>query len=127
MGACEYARVITTAWDAKASRLGVSPSFEPRNPIRSARVVSRVIRIMLGDFETGEEEIFAAPAIKPVGRAATKISRAMKRVCGKFLLRFWLWTERPGLRRLCVASAKPFGFGSFLGCFFPTAQLLVHL
>ena len=33
---------------AKASRLIVSPRFAPRNPIRSARVVSSVIKTMLG-------------------------------------------------------------------------------
>ncbi len=47
-GTCAYARVNTTDCLAKASRFGVSPRCDPRNPIRSARVVSRVIRIMLG-------------------------------------------------------------------------------
>src|SRR5581483_5998152 len=36
---------------ATSSRLGVRPFFEPRNPMRSARVVSSVIRMMLGRWE----------------------------------------------------------------------------
>src|SRR6266852_2789109 len=41
-------------WRAIASRLGVSPRFEPRNPMRSARVVSSVMRMMLGCTESSE-------------------------------------------------------------------------
>src|ERR1039457_1573740 len=47
-GACEYARVKTAESRASLSRLGVSPRFEPINPMRSARVVSSVIRMILG-------------------------------------------------------------------------------
>src|SRR5262245_54756874 len=54
-GTCEYARVKTTPCFASASRLGVRPRFEPRKPMRSARVVSSVIRIMLGDVMEAAE------------------------------------------------------------------------
>src|SRR5437879_8804114 len=47
-GTCAYARVKTTLFSASLSRLGVSPRLDPKNPIRSARVVSSVIRMMLG-------------------------------------------------------------------------------
>ena len=49
-GACAYARVNTADCFANASRFGVSPRGEPRNPIRSARVVSSVISRMFGSF-----------------------------------------------------------------------------
>src|SRR6266404_8551160 len=48
MGACEYASSKTTPWRASASRFGVKPFFDPRKPMRSARTVSKVIRITLG-------------------------------------------------------------------------------
>src|ERR1700677_811940 len=47
-GACPEACVNTAAWHASSSRFGVSPRFDPRNPMRSARVVSSVINKMLG-------------------------------------------------------------------------------
>jgi len=47
-GTCEKARVNTAESWASASRFGVSPSFEPRNPMRSARVVSTVITMTFG-------------------------------------------------------------------------------
>src|SRR6266446_3832145 len=50
MGAWEYACSNTTPWRASASRFGVKPFFDPRKPMRSARTVSRVIRITLGWF-----------------------------------------------------------------------------
>jgi len=43
-----YARVKTTDWRASESRLGVSPRSDPRNPMRSARVVSIVISTTFG-------------------------------------------------------------------------------
>src|SRR6266550_5173089 len=48
MGAWEYACSKTTPWRASASSCGVKPCFEPRKPMRSARTVSKVIRITLG-------------------------------------------------------------------------------
>src|SRR5260370_40573138 len=51
-GTWAYAREKTTAWRARASRFGVSPNLDPRKPMRSARVVSRVISTMLGRDET---------------------------------------------------------------------------
>src|SRR6266513_3259078 len=48
MGAWEYACSKTTPWRASASRCGVKPCFEPRKPMRSARTVSKVIKITLG-------------------------------------------------------------------------------
>src|SRR3954468_4769010 len=51
-------------WEARASRFGVRLSLEPRKPIRSARVVSRVMRMMLGDAATG---------------GASEVGRAMRR------------------------------------------------
>ena len=47
-GAWEYARVKINDCCASASKLGVSLRSEPRKPMRSARVVSSVIRIMFG-------------------------------------------------------------------------------
>src|SRR5207245_7610162 len=47
-GACAYARENTVAVRASASSEGVRPRVDPRKPIRSARVVSRVISITLG-------------------------------------------------------------------------------
>ena len=46
-GTCAQARRKTTPWRARISRFGVRPRFDPRNPMRSARVVSSVIRMML--------------------------------------------------------------------------------
>src|ERR1700687_146611 len=58
-GTCEYAWVKTTDSRASVSRFGVSPSFEPRNPMRSARTVSTVMRMILGGLILGGG---AAPA-----------------------------------------------------------------
>src|SRR5439155_1206922 len=46
--ACAYARVKTIDWGASPSSEGVSLRVDPRKPMRSARVVSSVIRRMLG-------------------------------------------------------------------------------
>ena len=48
IGACAYARVNTIAPRAKASSSGVRARVDPRKPMRSARVVSSVIRRILG-------------------------------------------------------------------------------
>src|SRR5713101_8753634 len=61
-GTWEEAWVKTTDWRAKASRFGVSPRSEPRNPMRSARIVSSVIRMTLGSRGAGGRGA-AAPAI----------------------------------------------------------------
>src|ERR1700730_6190242 len=58
-GTCEYAWVKTTDSRASVSRFGVSPSFEPRNPMRSARTVSTVIRMIFGGMMFGDS---AAPS-----------------------------------------------------------------
>src|SRR5437868_3388387 len=47
-GTCAYARVNTTDCRANPSRFGVSLRSEPRKPIRSVRIVSRVIRMTFG-------------------------------------------------------------------------------
>src|SRR6476620_2926578 len=52
-GTCAYARENTTPSRAKSSRCGVSPRFDPKKPIRSARVVSSVTTMMFG--RTAEE------------------------------------------------------------------------
>src|ERR1022692_628960 len=69
---------------ARASRFGVSPRVEPRKPMRSARVVSSVIRMMLGGFgwEDGALEFEAgtlggaanALAIKPATNNSPRIT-----------------------------------------------------
>src|SRR5580698_2923830 len=57
-GTWEYACEKTTLCFAKVSRLGVSPRFEPRKPMRSARVVSSVIRMtLLGAARLGKEQL----------------------------------------------------------------------
>src|SRR5713101_274068 len=61
-GTWEEAWVKTTDWRAKASRCGVNPRCEPRNPMRSARIVSSVIRMTLGSRGAGGRGA-AAPAI----------------------------------------------------------------
>src|SRR3954464_5711360 len=70
-GACEYARVKMTLCLLRASRLGVSPRVEPRKPMRSARVVSSVMRTMLGGG--------AASAGADASRSAPKRKRADRR------------------------------------------------
>ena len=47
-GAWEYARSKTSDFCARASRFDVTPRFDPRNPARSARVDSKVTRMILG-------------------------------------------------------------------------------
>src|SRR5205085_3428324 len=47
-----YARVKIALCCAKASRLGVKPRFDPKKPMRSARVVSIVIRMIFEGFAT---------------------------------------------------------------------------
>src|SRR5690242_19601473 len=56
-GTWEYARVKTMPCFANASRFGVSARSEPRKSMRSARVVSRVMRMMLG-CRDGAFELF---------------------------------------------------------------------
>src|SRR5438105_11031012 len=48
MGTCAKALAKTVAWRARRSRPGVRPRVEPRKPMRSARVVSRVTRTTFG-------------------------------------------------------------------------------
>src|ERR1700690_677464 len=74
-GTCAYAREKTADCLAKASRFGVNPRVDPRNPIRSARVVSRVIRMMLGDFEIEAEALAAGAASALASRIKTKQSQ----------------------------------------------------
>jgi len=84
-GACAYAREKTTDCRAKTSRFGVSFRVEPRNPIRSARVVSSVIKIMFGDF--GGEEAAGDSASAPVTSAATNSSQRITTMAILSLLR----------------------------------------
>lgn len=58
-GTCEYAREKTVPCWARESRFGVRPRLEPRNPMRSARVVSSVMRIMLSGFAKLETQLIA--------------------------------------------------------------------
>ena len=46
----EYARVNTTPSFARASKCGVKPLSDPKNPIRSARVVSSVMIMTFGNL-----------------------------------------------------------------------------
>src|SRR5205085_4845156 len=48
IGACAYACSNTAAVRANRSSSGVSPRVDPRNPMRSARVVSSVMSRMSG-------------------------------------------------------------------------------
>src|ERR1022692_1695454 len=69
-GACEYARVKTAESRASLSRLGVRPRVEPINPMRSARVVSSVIRMTLGYAAFG---CVLGPGVPAWGWGAAKL------------------------------------------------------
>src|SRR5258708_912472 len=64
------------------SRFGVKPRFAPRNPMRSARTVSRVIRITLGG---------AAAAASALAPSQTTHSNCRIRDIGKRLSKFIHW------------------------------------
>src|SRR5882757_9938012 len=68
-GTCAKAREKTLAWPASLSRFGVRPRLDPRKPIRSARVVSSVIRMMLGWEET---TVFAGTGFAAQARPTSK-------------------------------------------------------
>ena len=73
-GTWEYARAKITLCTAKRSRFGVSPRFEPRKPMRSARVVSRVIRMMFG----GDAACTVLVASNNAARVAAKVKNAAR-------------------------------------------------
>src|SRR5664279_2389752 len=94
-GTCAYARVKTADCFAKASRFGVSPRGEPRNPMRSARVVSSVIRMMLGSFGLGPLVCGAAHALA-VRAAANNKQRITAILIRNPLLTSTLWRFQSG-------------------------------
>src|SRR5581483_732595 len=58
-GTCENACENVMPFFATPSRFGVRPFLEPRKPMRSARVVSSVIRMILGRVEAAAARLLA--------------------------------------------------------------------
>src|SRR5208283_3436230 len=129
IGTCEYARVKTTDCFAKASRLDVRPRFDPRNPMRSARVVSSVIRMMFGDFGIAAGA-FGSAASALVATAVTNNNQRITTMYGPLSLRLGIVALGSSAGRrarwLNANRAQTFGFRPFpLRILFPS-QLLVH-
>src|SRR5260370_4018785 len=95
------------------SRFGVKPRFEPRNPMRSARTVSRVIRMTLGGAAAAASalavSVFAASHPTHTNCRIRDIGKSLSSITGKIC-------DLTALCSLLVRSLLRTGCWSLPGC-----------